>query len=59
VTGGIPGPFDGDFDHTVRHLTAIFDDFTGTRDAGRLAVSATPPGNDPARRRSRLGGGTT
>ena len=32
MTGGIPGRFDGDFDQTVRHLTAIFEDFTETRD---------------------------
>jgi len=34
---GIPGRFDGDFDHTVRHLTAIFEGFTETRDVWRSA----------------------
>ena len=34
---GIPGRFDGDFDQTVRHLTAIFDDFTETRDVWQSA----------------------
>ena len=34
---GIPGRFDGDFDQTVRHLTAIFEDFTETRDVWRSA----------------------
>ena len=37
MTGGIPGRFDGDFDQTVRHLTAIFEDFTGARDVWRSA----------------------
>ena len=37
MTGGIPGRFDGDFDHTVRHLTAIFEDFTEARDVWRSA----------------------
>ena len=34
---GIPGRFDGDFDQTVRHLTAIFEDFTETRDVWQSA----------------------
>ena len=34
---GIPRRFDGDFDQTVRHLTAIFEDFTETRDVWQSA----------------------
>ena len=34
---GIPGRFDGEFDQTVRHLTAIFEDFNETLDIWRSA----------------------
>lgn len=33
----LPQRFNGDFDQTVRQLTAIFEDFTGARDVWRSA----------------------